>query len=520
MTLKHFYSFRARVNSWRETTATQNRAATLNNRMSKQLFASRLLNSSLICAVLLLASCGGGDRDTVTSNPGNSADSLGVTTTSEDFGANGLPAFRLRTNNNGFNLIEGESITVPVSIDRVNGHQENVNLTLSQPGAPDELLAMSLDRLTLQAGETQALLNATFRHGRQRALEQQRSIVINADDGLSSAQITMLLNIRPTTLPDVYLLAGQSNMVGFSEFQAKDINPGGIDEPNPQIQQLNVTANDYVTFDSVTQFGNPQAQTGFPQFVIAEDPLHTSKDPSLSSKVGTMVGMGLTFAKRALINDGTHRIILVPAAWSSTGFCDTGEFLSGFGDAPDYVEEGELGWNPFEQTDSVFGGTTLFNRAVLRANLAIQNSSGILRGILWHQGESDGDNADCAATYAENLATLASELRTRIIPDARGAEARGANSDVPFIAGTMSRGNDFRGDFSEFSESKQIVDSVHRTIGAQGVIPHYGVAILDDIIPANNFPCGEGSCVHFGSEAYREIGNRYYQTLESVLSQP
>ena len=212
--------------------------------------------------------------------------------------------------------------------------------------------------------------------------------------------------------------------------------------------------------------------------------------------------------------------MLVPAAWSSTGFCNTGEFLSSFSDGPDFIADGELGWNAFPQTNPVFGGTTLFERAVLRTNIAIQSRQGILRGILWHQGESDGDNAVCAAAYAENLATMVSELRTRIITDARGPDARGADSDVPFIAGTMSRGIDSRGDFSVLSDSKQIVDNVHRTIGAEGLIPHYGIAILDDIIPANNFPCGEGSCVHYGSEAYREIGNRYFATLQDLLNAP
>lgn len=476
-----------------------------------------------VLCVFLLAGCGGSDDNTITNTGSATPDEnepVAVNPTSENFGSDGLPAFRLRSNNNGFDLIEGDTITIPVTIDRVNGHDESVSLGIQQSESADELLITALDRVAFQPGETQATLNATFLHGRKRTTEQQRSITVTATDSFGSSQIEVVLNIRPTLLPDIYLLVGQSNMVGFSEFDAKDVSPGGLDEPNPLIEQLNVTANDTVTFDSVTQFGNPDAQTGFPDFVVAEDPLHTSSDPSLSEKVGTMVGMGLTFAKRALINDGNHRIVLVPAAWSSTGFCNTGEFLSSFSDGPDFIADGELGWNAFPLTDPVFGGTTLFERAVLRTNIAIQRKQGILRGILWHQGESDGDNAVCAAAYAENLATMVSEFRTRIIADARGPMARGAESDVPFIAGTMSRGSDFRGDFSFLSDSKQIVDNVHRTIGAEGLIPHYGVAILDDVIPANGFPCGEGSCVHYGSEAYREIGNRYFATLQDLLNAP
>lgn len=521
MILKHFSSFRASAGRRRDNAIRSGVA-----------HRKALLLCSLLC-VALIAGCSGGDDDTIT-NPDTSSsgtssetsgnatgedqtDGGGVNTTTEAFGDDGLPAFRLRGNNNGFNLTEGESITIPVSIDRINGHQETVTLEIDQQ--QDGLLVSTLDRNSLDPGQTQATLRASFLHGRQRAAEQQRAVTINATDGQTSSQVVVLLNIRPTSLPDIYLLVGQSNMVGLSENNARDIDPGGLDEPNPLIEQLNVTANDYTNFDSVEKFRSIDAQVAFPDFIVAEDPLHTSKDPSLEPKTGKRVGMGLTFAKRALINDGSHRIVLVPAAWSSSGFCDTGEILALFGEAPEYIEEGELGWNPFEQTNPVFGGTTLFDRAVLRANIAIQRKNGILRGILWHQGESDGDNPACAADYAENFAMLASELRTRIIPDARGEAARGATSDVPFIAGTMSRGSDVRGNFSVLSESKQIVDNAHRNIGAQGLIPHYGVANLDDITPPN-FRCGESSCVHFGAAAYREIGNRYFQTLQSVLSQP
>ena len=150
--------------------------------------------------------------------------------------------------------------------------------------------------------------------------------------------------------------------------------------------------------------------------------------------------------------------------------------------------------------------------------MSIQRSDGILRGILWHQGESDGDNGVCSQAYAGNLATLASEMRTRIISDARGTSARGETSDVPFIVGTMSMGDDERGNFAPFSDIKSVVDNVHRSAGAQGLIPNYGVANLDDLVPANGFPCGEGSCVHFGSEAYREMGVRYFQQLQTVLN--
>ena len=468
--------------------------------------------------MLVLSACGGGDT---AAPPGPPVPATGSVTTTDvaSFGASGAPAFRLVSNSSAFDLREGNAITIPVGIERVNGHSDEVTLSVVEPGAAaDSRLGMSLTSNLLADGNLQTSLTASFAHDRMRAIEQQRTVRVSASDGITTAEFNLLLNIRPTELPDIYLLVGQSNMVGFSEDFAKQAGPGEIDEPNPDILQLNVTANDSFTFNAIEQFGNPDAQVAFPDFVVAEDPLHTSRDPSLAGKLGTRVGLGLTFAKQALADDPNHRIILVPAAWSATGFCDTGDFLSQSTNAPDFVAEGALGWNPFTQTDPVFGGTTLFNRAVLRANLAIQRSGGILRGILWHQGESDSENAVCSQSYAGNLATLASEFRTRIITDARGSAARGVSSDVPFIAGSMSRGIDERGNFNFFSDTKQQVDNVHRSAGVQGLIPAYGFVNFDDLVPSNGFPCGEGSCVHFGSDAYREMGVRYYAKLQDLLN--
>ena len=481
----------------------------------------RLISILFPLLALALQACGGGssggnfEQEAVP--PIQSAEN--GTDPDPSFGSDGVAAFRLLSNNNGFDLNEGEAITLPVSLQRVNGHQSDITLSVSEAsGEANSLLQVALTANQLFGDDAQTTLTASFGLDTQRAAEQQRSVIISASDGIDTSVMTVLLNIRPSSLPDIYLLLGQSNMEGFSEDDAKQALPGGPDEPMPAIQQLNVTANDPFAFASVADFGDPAAQVAFPDFVIAEDPLHTSRDPELPGKLGTRIGLGLTFAKEALQSDPNHRIILVPAAWSATGFCNTGGFLGMAPDAPDFFASGELAWNPFEQTDPVFGGTSLFLRAVVRANIAIDRSGGVLRGILWHQGEADGDNAVCSQAYAGNLATLASELRTRIIPDARGTSARGETSDVPFIVGTMSMGDDLRGSFAPFSAIKSVVDNVHRSAGVQGLIPNYGVANMDDLVPSNGFPCGEGSCVHYGSAAYREMGVRYFQQLQNVLN--
>jgi len=264
-------------------------------------------------------------------------------------------------------------------------------------------------------------------------------------------------------------------MEGFSEDNAKDDGPGGQDAINPRILQLNVTGNDSKNFSVKSDFTDPTKNVAYPRFVEAQDPLHESFDPGTNGKGGSKIGLGLRFAKTALPNT-SQDIILVPAAWAGSGFCAN--------------DLGEVAWNSTdpELTNSSLGGTYLYDRALTRVNIALAEKNGILRGILWHQGESD------------------------IQPDARGAQARGTSSDVPFVIGTMSRA----GEFAIYDEPKTLVDDAHRTIPAE--VRSTSISNHDDLIPPS-FPCGQGFCVHFGADAYREMGRRYYGSLLDAIGQ-
>jgi len=143
----------------------------------------------------------------------------------------------------------------------------------------------------------------------------------------------------------------------------------------------------------------------------------------------------------------------------------------------------------------------------------MEKSGGVFRGMLWHQGESDA-NEKCAPLYAGNLQQLVSQLRASIPPVGDPALRR-VDSPVPFVAGTMSRGIDARGDFSVYSESKQMIDNVHRSVDS--TIEAAAWSNHDDLIPSNGYPCGNDSCIHFGPAALREMGERYYDGLKRAI---
>lgn len=407
--------------------------------------------------------------------------------------------FTLESIDQSYVVREGaETINIPITVSRINGHNRAISINVSPVDShADDNLIYSLANSTLDSNQSQVQLRVSQSIGAAPIMPQSRTLAVVANDGSLNAETTIQLRIEPIALPDVYLLIGQSNMEGFSEDNAKDDGPAGQDATNPRILQLNVTGNDSQNFATSADFTNPDKNVAFPRFVEAEDPLHQSFDPGLNGKSGRRIGLGLTFAKQALSNT-TQDIVLVPAAWAGTGFCDNGL--------------DNLAWNPTPVlTNPSLGGVDLYNRAVTRTNIALSETQGILRGILWHQGEADSNSLECAIAYSDNLKKLISSLRSDIQQDARGAAARGQNSDVPFVLGTMSRG----GDFSQFNEAKTLVDMVHRTLPAE--VPFTRLSIHDDLVPPA-YQCGEGFCVHFGADAYRVMGRRYYSGLLDAIS--
>lgn len=406
-------------------------------------------------------------------------------------------------------LVEGEdSVSIPLSITRALGAISSITLSARGATPSDEQeLSWVFEQALLQPAESATNLIVQMSIGPRPLHPQIRTLLLSASDGVSQTTSTRLnISIEPTDKPDVYLIVGQSNAVGFSEDDSKSALVGESDAPDERIQQLNVTGNDEFNFTSPADFtSEPNLYNIGERLTPAVDPLHTGYNSEIMGKPGQRIGFGLSFAKQALL-DTTTDIYLVPTAWSDTGFCSrsTNRFPGS-------------GWNATEKSNSALAGTLLHDRAIARTNITLSLTEGILRGILWHQGEADSDSVTCANVYEDNLVELASSLRTNIAEDARGPDARSANSDIPFIVGTMSKGADSRGSQLPFEPAKLIVDAVHRNVTS--TIPMSGFVDSEDLVPPA-YLCGEGSCVHFGARALREMGFRYYNVLTNLLPQP
>jgi hypothetical protein len=395
-------------------------------------------------------------------------------------------------------LVEGadQALFIPVMMSRSNEYAGTVTLQLEGASVDDVAnLSGRLSSEALSPGNDSSGVLLDLAIADLPLLPQSRRLTVIATDGIDEHRLQFDVPVEPVDAPDIYLLVGQSNMVGFSGDGTRDSGPGGLDESNPRILQLNASGNDqFNVFTSEQDFTDVASNVRTPAIVVAEDPLHVPRDAEGAdgaAKSLDYIGLGLSFAKTALLNT-SQNVILVPAAWSGSAFCNN--------------EGGPNGqWNAGPVTSPELGNTWLFDRAVTRANAAIEETGGILRGILWHQGESDS-NSRCAPLYLDNLRRLAEALRQNITLDRRGAELRQADANIPFIVGTMSRGDDV----AVFSDAKQTIDLAHR--GAPNVLAHTALSNHDDLVPPG-FPCGNDGCIHFGADALREMGRRYYAAL-------
>ena len=398
-------------------------------------------------------------------------------------------------------LLEGDDAPLEVTLRarRPSGTDRALALSVADvTGGELGGLRVELEPSVLAPGESEASLTLALPIGMAPRLPEEREILVRVDDGVAVTETPVAIVIEPTAAPDVYLLIGQSNMEGYSERGAKRAGPGQPDEPVERVRQPNVIENNPRFFPTAEDYTDEAANLAEPLFIRAEDPLHNRLWPGRPAKSGSFVGPGLSFGKAALATT-TATVYLVPAAWGATGFCANAN--------------GARAWNAVPFTDPELGGSLLLERALLRLDVTLRETGGVLRGILWHQGGADANNPRCAELYADNLVAMVRRLRTEARIDPRGASARGPDAAIPFVAATQSRGADERGDYSVYSASKQKVDDAHRSVAS--LLPYADVVINDDLVPPA-YPCGQSSCVHFGAAALREQGARFHEALERI----
>ncbi len=234
----------------------------------------------------------------------------------------------------------------------------------------------------------------------------------------------------------LFLLIGQSNMAGRGVVEDAD------KVVNPRVLMLNNQG----------------------QWLPAVDPLHFDK-PSI---VG--VGLGRTFGLDYSAAHPDVTVGLIPCAVGGSAIAS---------------------WEPGGFDDAT--KTHPYDDAMLRAHAALK--VGTLKGILWHQGESDSQ-PDHAAVYEQKLHALIQRLRTEL------SSAKDGAAVIPFVAGQM-------GQFAErpWDDARKQVDAVHKNLPS--VVPATAFANSDGLTH-------KGDEVHFDSASARELGHRYYKAWKDI----
>ncbi len=231
----------------------------------------------------------------------------------------------------------------------------------------------------------------------------------------------------------LFLLAGQSNMAGRGKVAEADRTR------HPRVLMLDKSGS----------------------WVPAVDPLHFDK-PSAG------VGLGKTFGIDYAAANPQVTVGLIPCA---------------AGGSP--IDSWEPG-GYHSQTKS-----HPYDDALERSLIALR--SGTLKGILWHQGESDS-HKKLSEDYEQKLHNLIARFRGDL-----------QSPEVPFIAGQM-------GQFAErpWDDDRKRVDVAHQSLPDK--IPNTGFASSKDL-------SHKGDIVHFDAESYRELGHRFFQSYQAVAGQ-
>ena len=214
----------------------------------------------------------------------------------------------------------------------------------------------------------------------------------------------------------IYLLIGQSNMAGRAPLESQDKD----------------------TLERVLLF------TGIPPeyWEKAANPLN--KYSTIRKELNVQaLGPGYTFAKVMALADPESEIGLVVNARGGTSINE---------------------WLP---------GTKYYQEAVSRSRIAMK--SGTLKGILWHQGESDIKEYNL---YPGKLESLVSALRKDL-----------GVKDLPFVAGELSEDKPGRMAFNRM------------LVALPGKISHFSVVSIKGLTTFDS--------THFDSKSQRILGERF-----------
>ncbi|MFS4506914.1 sialate O-acetylesterase [Clavibacter sp. Sh2141] len=270
------------------------------------------------------------------------------------------------------------------------------------------------------------------------------------DAAVSAASMEVL----PDGGYDIVVVMGQSNAQGA----AVDFTPGTAPDVDPgRVLQYGAFARDNVRRGA----GKPTR---------AADPLiHPWTQVAADGSLKPTKGLGMPFARRYVpALAAGRRLLLVPAAYSGTGFNKT-----------NHGTELSTHWRPGDNT-----GVNLYERAIAQTLAAKRDAGPNARivGAIWMQGETD--EVTPASAYRDYLLALIDGFRQRV-----------GVAELPFVIGGMVPEGLVN------NAGRAAIDAVHREIPSLRTFTAFGAG------PSGKFI---DSGLHYSAAGQESLGSSIY----------
>ena len=290
--------------------------------------------------------------------------------------------------------------------------------------------------------------------------------------------MTFLPSIATAQTIDVYIMAGQSNMDGRGDVS---------DLSEEQLASLqNDTIIRYVNPGSERERAVPTSNpadldvgsNGFTDLVPGGFSVDLSSTRQLSSTFGPELSFGVSIAEAT---GSSNQIAIIKVSRGGTNFRN------------DWLVNPNV--NTVDDEPEGFLYRALIEHvAAGLAELEANGSTAIVRGVVWHQGESDSSDTN-VDLYAGRFSDFVVGVRGEF------------GADIPFVLGELSRDRSNSGPFN---------DNLPNVVSSQpglSFISSEGVTTPGSTNPDND-------TTHFDANGQLELGQRYAAAFSAIVNEP
>lgn len=253
---------------------------------------------------------------------------------------------------------------------------------------------------------------------------------------------TLSIPAAPTPVFDVFLVGGQSNTQNGEVFDpVADASTGDI-----------------------FMYGGIQVTGENGRVVLAYEPVASAGITGLPTKTG----FPLSFCKLYKADNPGKKILIVSSAQGATGF-STGQWVPGGFNYDDFFRRSN-------EVMSAYPGSTI-------------------KGLLWHQGESDAPNVT-ESEYADFVDSFFADVRSGVT---------GASASTPIVIGELA--NDFvQSNPGQFGQTNAAIIDTPNRVSDCAFVSSTAPTILSTY---------DGT--HFDSPSQNIFGQRYYDAYQTLV---